>query len=102
VILIVAGACRLGFVTNFLAESALHGFLFGMALIIVVRQLAKVVGISSGDGDFFQRLWHLLSNAGDWSVTSIAVGLIAIAVLLIPSPADSRRSTVPRSTPTPR
>jgi sulfate permease, SulP family len=37
-ILVVAGIARLGFITNFLAEPALQGFLFGLALIIVVRQ----------------------------------------------------------------
>ena len=35
---IAAGLLRMGFITNFLAEPALQGFLFGMALIIVVRQ----------------------------------------------------------------
>jgi SulP family sulfate permease len=83
VILMAAGLLRLGFVTNFLAPPALEGFLFGMALIIVVRQLGKIVGISGGEGDFFRRLWHLLSQIGDWSATTIAVGLIGIAALLL-------------------
>ncbi len=67
VILIAAGLLRLGFITNFLAEPALIGFLFGMALIIVVRQLGKIVGVSTGDGDFFPRLGHLLQQIDDWS-----------------------------------
>jgi sulfate permease, SulP family len=83
VILIVAGLFKLGFITNFMAEPALTGFLFGMALIIIVRQLGKIVGISTGDGDFFARLWHLLAHAGDWSLASIAVGAVAIAALLV-------------------
>lgn len=83
VILIVAGLLKMGFITNFLAESALQGFLFGMAMIIVIRQLGKIVGVSTGDGDFFARLWHLLKQADDWSVTTILVGVIAIAALLV-------------------
>jgi SulP family sulfate permease len=82
VILIVAGLLKLGFITNFMAEPALTGFLFGMALIILVRQLGKIVGVSTGDGDFFARLWHVLAHAGDWSLTSIAVGAGAIVALL--------------------
>ncbi|MGX7678972.1 SulP family inorganic anion transporter [Jatrophihabitans sp. DSM 45814] len=82
VILIVAGMLKMGFITNFLAESALHGFLFGMALTIVVRQLGKIVGISTGDGDFFERAGHLLRHISDWSVTTIVVGVLAIAALL--------------------
>jgi sulfate permease, SulP family len=74
VILIAAGLARLGFVTNFLPEPALVGFLFGMALIIVVRQAGKIVGVSTGEGDFFQRAWHLLTQINRWSLTTMAVG----------------------------
>ncbi|MCW2521994.1 MAG: sulfate transporter [Frankiales bacterium] len=81
-ILIVAGLLRLGFITNFLAESALQGFLFGMAMVIVVRQLGKLVGVSTGDGDFFARLWHVLDAIDQWSLTTIAVGVVAIAALI--------------------
>lgn len=83
VILIVAGLLKMGFITNFLADSALQGFLFGMAMIIVIRQLAKIVGVSTGDGDFFARAWHLLKQADDWSATTILVGVLAIAALLV-------------------
>lgn len=83
IILIAAGLLRLGFVTNFLPEPALVGFLFGMALIIVVRQAGKIVGVSTGEGDFFQRAWHVLAQAGSWSLATMAVGLGAIAALLL-------------------
>lgn len=81
-ILIAAGLLRLGFITNFLAETALTGFLFGMALVIVIRQAGKIVGVSSGDGNFFERAWHIVDQIGDWSGVTIAVGLMAIAILL--------------------
>ncbi|WP_435127692.1 SulP family inorganic anion transporter [Actinacidiphila sp. bgisy144] len=81
-VLLVAGLARLGFVTNFLAEPALNGFLFGMALTIVVRQAAKIAGTSSGDGQFFPRLWTLLRHLPHWSLTSLAVGAAALAALL--------------------
>lgn len=80
-VLLAAGIARLGFITNFLAEPALIGFLFGMALTIVVRQAAKIVGVSGGDGNFFQRIWHLLAHIGDWSLLSVLVGAVAIALL---------------------
>ncbi|MFF3260924.1 SulP family inorganic anion transporter [Streptomyces sp. NPDC002932] len=82
-ILLAAGLARLGFITNFLAEPALVGFLFGMALTIVVRQAAKLVGVSSGDGNFFERLWTVLRKAPDWSLTTIAVGTSALALLFL-------------------
>ncbi|MGR6999305.1 SulP family inorganic anion transporter [Yinghuangia aomiensis] len=59
-VLVVAGLAKLGFLADFLSEPALLGFLFGMALTIVIRQCAKILGVSSGDGDFFERAWTLL------------------------------------------
>lgn len=82
-VLVAAGLARLGFVTNFLAEPALVGFLFGMALTIMVRQLSKLTGTDGGDGDFFERLWTIARHAPDWSLTTLAVGLTALAVLLL-------------------
>ncbi|MFD5205717.1 SulP family inorganic anion transporter [Streptomyces anulatus] len=83
VVLLVAGIARLGFITNFLAEPALAGFLFGMSLTIVIRQGAKLVGVSSGDGNFFERLWTILSRAPDWSLATLAVGAAALALLFL-------------------
>jgi high affinity sulfate transporter 1 len=81
-LLLAAGGARLGFVTNFLAEPALVGFLFGMALTIVVRQVAKILDVSSGSGQFFARVWTVLRHAPDWSTASLAVGVVALAALL--------------------
>ncbi|WP_167828336.1 SulP family inorganic anion transporter [Streptomyces palmae] len=82
-VLVAAGTARLGFLTNFLAEPALVGFLFGMALTIMVRQAGKILGVSSGEGDFFQRLAKLLTQASNWSWTTITVGVSAVVSLLL-------------------
>lgn len=90
-LLIAAGLCRAGFLAHFLDEPVLVGFLFGMALTIMVRQLPKLTGVSTGpstdvstsDGTFFVRLWHVLAKADAWSWTALAVGASAIAALLL-------------------
>jgi sulfate permease, SulP family len=81
-VLLAAGIARLGFIQNFLAEPALTGFLFGMALIIVIRQLPKLFGIPAGDGDFFERLWDLVSHLNEASLSTMAVAGAALAVLV--------------------
>ncbi|MFE1781832.1 SulP family inorganic anion transporter [Streptomyces sp. NPDC059506] len=82
-VLVGAGLARLGFVTNFLAEPALVGFLSGTALTIIVRQAAKVAGVPGGEGDFFERAWSLLRRAPDWSPAALAVGAGALVLLLV-------------------
>lgn len=80
-VLVVAGIARLGFLAAFLSEPALLGFLFGMALTIIVRQAAKILGVPGGDGNFFERAWDLLAHADDWHAATIAVGAAALAAL---------------------
>jgi high affinity sulfate transporter 1 len=81
-VLLAAGLAKLGFLTHFLPEPALVGFLFGMALTIIVRQAAKLTGVPGGDGDFFERAWTVLRKAPHWSLTTLAVGAAALALLL--------------------
>ncbi len=81
-ILLAAGIAKLGFIQNFLAEPALTGFLFGMAMIIVIRQLPKLFGIPAGDGDFFQRLWDLVRQLNESSLSTIVVAAATLMVLV--------------------
>src|SRR4051812_36105391 len=48
VILVVAGAARLGFLSQFLAGSVVTGFVIGLAVTITVGQIPALLGIPSG------------------------------------------------------
>jgi SulP family sulfate permease len=82
VIAIVAGLVRLGFFSNFISEPVLKGFIIGMALTIIVGQLPKLFGVEGGEGDFFEKLWHLVADLGDTSATTLGVGLASLAVVV--------------------
>lgn len=82
-ILVIAGVCKLGFISRFLPEPALTGFLFGASLIIVIRQVPKLFGIDGGDGGFFPRLWTVISNLGDTSWPTLAIGVASIVAMLV-------------------
>ncbi len=44
VVLVVAGALRLGFVAEFLARPVIVGFISGIGVLIIVGQLPKLLG----------------------------------------------------------
>jgi high affinity sulfate transporter 1 len=81
VIALVAGLLRLGFVAQFLAEPVLTGFIFGLALSIAMRQAPKLFGVKSSDGNFFQRLWGLLTNLGSTNGWTLVIGILSLAIL---------------------
>jgi len=81
-IALVAGLLRLGFLASFISEPVLKGFIIGLALTIVAGQLPDLFGVEGGGGNFFEKLWHLLSNLDQTSVTTLAVGLASLALVL--------------------
>jgi high affinity sulfate transporter 1 len=82
VVAMVAGLLRLGFLANFISEPVLKGFIVGLALTIMVGQLPELFGIEKGSGDFFQKLWHVITNLGDTHVLTLVIGLASLAIVL--------------------
>src|SRR5690348_8435615 len=83
VLALAAGLARLGFVANFISEPVLKGFIVGLALTIIVGQVPKLLGISKGEGDFFDQLWHLVTHLGQAQGLTAVVGLGSLAVVLV-------------------
>jgi sulfate permease, SulP family len=79
---LVAGLLRLGFLASFISEPVLKGFIIGLALTIVVGQLPELFGVEKGSGNFFEKLWDLLTRLGQTSGTTLAVGLASLALVL--------------------
>jgi SulP family sulfate permease len=79
-LLLLGAVFKLGFVSEFIAKPVLKGFVFGLALTIMLRQLPKLLGIHKGAGDFFDQLWHLLTSLADVHPTTLAVGAAALAI----------------------
>jgi sulfate permease, SulP family len=79
---LVAGLLRLGFLASFISEPVLKGFIIGLALTIVVGQLPELFGVENGSGNFFEKLWDLLTRLGQTSGTTLAVGLASLALVL--------------------
>jgi MFS superfamily sulfate permease-like transporter len=48
---VIAGAARLGFLSSFISEPVLKGFIIGLALTIIIGQVPDLLGIPKGSGD---------------------------------------------------
>ena len=66
-VLIVAAALRLGFVANFISAPVLVGFKAGVAVVIIVDQLPKILGIHFAKGAFLNNA----GGGGQWRCTSV-------------------------------
>jgi sulfate permease, SulP family len=78
----VAGLLRLGFLASFISEPVLKGFIVGLALTIIVGQLPGLFGVEKGSGNFFEKLWDLVTSLGETSGLTLLVGALALALVL--------------------
>jgi high affinity sulfate transporter 1 len=79
----IAYAVRAGTLVNFFSETVLVGFKSGVAFVLASTQLPKLFGFSAVHGDFWESMGHFFRSLNETKPTSLAVGLIALAVLLL-------------------
>ena len=84
VLFLVCAFFKLGFLANFLSEPILVGFVGGLALDILVSQVAKMLGVSIDSGaEFAAKLAQLASGLGTANPWSLALAVVAVAVLVL-------------------
>ena len=82
-ILVICGAARLGWVSDFMAKPVLDGFVIGLAMTVALGQLDKVFRVEANGENFWMELGDLVSNLGDTHLETALVGLGALALLFI-------------------
>ncbi len=82
-IYIVMGIARLGFIASFLSLPILVGFLNGIALLIIVGQLPKLLGYSVEASGFFPKLVELVENLNLTHLPTITLGAAMLMGLVV-------------------
>jgi high affinity sulfate transporter 1 len=80
-LLLAAGLARAGFIADFFARPVLTGFVAGLALVIAVGQLSKLLGVEGGGTGFFGKLMDLIPQLDDASLPTLVVGVAALALI---------------------
>lgn len=80
---LVAGMAKLGNITDFISKPVLRGFTFGLALVIIGRQLAVICNVHPSGVDLPHFIWGWLAAFGHWNWSAVAVGVTALAWLVL-------------------
>ena len=78
---VLAGVFKLGRIASFFSESVLAGFVTGLALTIAIKQVPKLFGLESSDGNFWRRLSDILIHLNETHLLTLVLGLVSIALL---------------------
>lgn len=79
---LLAWVMRLGSFVNFISESTLLGFKAGAALSIASMQFPKLLGVSGGGDNFFERIQTIVQQSGNTNLTVLSIGFGSLLLML--------------------
>jgi len=83
VMFILLAVFKLGFLANFLSKPILIGFVGGLALDILVSQVAKMLGVSiDSGGEFVDKIVGLVTGLPSFNLWSLLMSVCAVGILL--------------------
>ena len=82
-ILIVAGAARLGFLSQFLAASVVTGFVIGLAVVITIGQIPALLGIPAVGGTILQKVVAIGESLDELNRYTAALGIGTIIGIVV-------------------
>ncbi|ROS73848.1 high affinity sulfate transporter 1 [Curtobacterium sp. PhB130] len=84
VVFALCAVLKLGFLANFLSAPILVGFVGGLALDILLSQVAKMLGVKVDSGDeFIPRLGELFAGLGTVNVWSVCLAAGSVVILIV-------------------
>jgi SulP family sulfate permease len=83
VLCLIAWIFRLSLLVRLISDSILVGFKAGAGLTIIMTQLPSLFGVAGGGHNFFDRLIKLAGQLGGLHWTVLAIGAVAMVLLLL-------------------
>ena len=81
VILVLLSILKMGWVSNFLAESVLVGFIFGIGIDVAFGQLKLITGTKMAGESFWLKLAHWVAGLSQVHTTTLIVGITTLVFL---------------------
>jgi sulfate permease, SulP family len=79
---LLARALRLGWVADYFSRPVLIGYLHGVAVVLVIAQLGKLLGLDIEASESLRRLGEVARELGQVSGATLAVSVVSLVALL--------------------
>jgi len=79
---VAAGVLKLGRIAQFFSESVLTGFVFGLALLITIKQIPKLLGIEASGESAVDLVRDIVPHLRETDPLTLAVGVAGIAGMI--------------------
>lgn len=74
---------KAGKLVNYISAPVMGGFITGICTTIILMQIPKIMGGSSGTGEFFELAEHIFETGKHINIPSVIMGVIALVILLV-------------------
>jgi sulfate permease, SulP family len=78
----LARVLRLGWIADYFSRPVLLGYIHGVAVVLVIGQLGKLLGLSIEARNPLPQLWEVVRELGSISGVTLALATVALAALL--------------------
>lgn len=82
-IFLVARIARLGWVADYFSRPVLTGYIHGVAIVLIISQLGKLLGLDIAAQDPLPRLAEVVREITESSASTVAVGVACLTLLLV-------------------
>ncbi|HJW64019.1 MAG TPA: SulP family inorganic anion transporter, partial [Actinomycetes bacterium] len=82
-VFLAARLVRLGWVADYFSRAVLIGYIHGVAVVLIIGQLGKLLGLDIDAQDPLAQLAEVVGELGDLSGITLAVGVACLAPLLL-------------------
>jgi high affinity sulfate transporter 1 len=76
-----AWVLRLGWIADYFSRPVLVGYIHGVAVVLIIGQLGKLLGLSIDAKDPLPQLWEVVKELGSVSGATVAVSVVSLAAL---------------------
>ena len=80
---LLAYLLRLGWIADYLSRPVLVGYLHGVAIVLVISQLGKLLGLQIAATEPLQRLAEVVRELGDVSGATVLLSVVSLSALLL-------------------
>jgi len=89
-IVALVGLLRLGWIAEFLSAPIITGFMAGVAVIIIVHQLADLFGLPASGGSNLHRVTSVVTHLRHANGWTLGIGVAVLAVVVVAERVDRR------------
>ncbi len=72
---------KMGWISDFLSQAVLTGFVFGVGLNVAIGQLFKITGTESSGDNTWQKLWAWIRSLPDTNGSTLVIGVAALLLV---------------------